>query len=209
MPARKRAKVPPPFTFPREAHRRVHGPRGHIDYRAYKPWLRDEFEFRCVYCLTREVWRDDGQYSFTIDHVKPKDSHPELECEYDNLVYACSRCNTLKSVKVGLPDPCQTSLGRHLKFRSGLFIAVTPLGRRLIEYLRLNEDERVGTRLRQLMLLEGRGRFGRTVIALTFGYPSKLPDLTRMKPPKGNARPGGVGISHFARQKAGTLPPLY
>ena len=40
--------------------------------RPYKAWLRDEFAFRCVYCLTRELWRDDGYYGFTADHVKPR-----------------------------------------------------------------------------------------------------------------------------------------
>jgi hypothetical protein len=39
------------FTYPHSFHVRRHGPCGYHDYRAYKPWLRDKFEFRCVYCL--------------------------------------------------------------------------------------------------------------------------------------------------------------
>ena len=209
MPKAKRAKVPPPFEFPRKAHRRVHGPQGHTAYQAYKPWLRDEFAFRCVYCLTRELWRDDGYYGFTADHVKPKSSQPSLTCVYDNLVYACARCNYLKSVKVGLPDPCGTSLAKHLKHRSGYFIPLTPLGKRLIEHLRLNEPERRANRLRHLSLFDGQRRQARELLDFTFGYPADLPDLSRLKPPAGNTRPGGIRTSHFARKKAGTLPLYY
>jgi hypothetical protein len=45
------------FQYPRQAHVRRHGPLGYVNYQSYKPWLRDEFEFRCVYCLWRERWR--------------------------------------------------------------------------------------------------------------------------------------------------------
>lgn len=209
MRVTKHAKVPPPFEFPRKAHRRVHGPKGHTSYQAYKPWLRDEFEFRCVYCLTRELWRDDGHYSFTIDHVKPKSSHMDLACEYDNLVYACARCNTLKSVKLGLPDPCRTSLAKHLKLRSGYYIPSTPLGQRLIAYLMLNSPERVSNRQRHLRLFENQVRLSREDLRLTFGYPSDLPDLSKLKPPGGNSRQAGIRMSHFARKKAGKLPLYY
>jgi HNH endonuclease len=206
--APKIQNLPPPFEFPRKAHCRVHGPKGHTLYQAYKPWLRDEFEFRCSYCLTRELWRDDGQSSFSADHVKPKNSYPKLVCEYDNLVYACARCNTLKSTKVGLPDPCRTSLAKHLRHRSGVFIGLTPQGRRLVEYLRLNLAERVRVRLHHLGLFEKQNRLSRADLAL-FGYPADLPDLSKLKPPKGNSRPAGIKTSHFARQQAGLLPPYY
>jgi hypothetical protein len=205
----KRKKVPLPFRFPRKPHRRVHGPLGHKSYQAYKPWLRDEFEFRCVYCLTRERWRDDGYNSFTIDHVKPKSSHARLACDYDNLVYACSRCNTLKSVKLGLPDPCRMSLARHLKQRSGYFVALTPVGRRLIEYLRLNSTERVEYRRFFLAIFDKSDRLSPDELVWMFGYPANLPDLSKFKPPRGNSRPAGIAMSHFARQKADKLPSYY
>ncbi|TVS12285.1 MAG: hypothetical protein EA424_22775 [Planctomycetaceae bacterium] len=56
-----------PFDYPAESHARRHGPQGYADYESYRPWLRDEFTFRCVYCLQRERW---GQVSGTyhIDH---------------------------------------------------------------------------------------------------------------------------------------------
>ncbi len=44
-----------PFRYPDGPHQRRHGPRGYASYESYRPWLRDEFAFRCVYCLTREA----------------------------------------------------------------------------------------------------------------------------------------------------------
>src|SRR5436309_202187 len=44
-------ELPDPFAYPHEAHQRRHGPAGYTNYQSYKPWLRDEFAFRCVYCL--------------------------------------------------------------------------------------------------------------------------------------------------------------
>lgn len=77
-----------PFTYSESAHVRRHGPRGYADYESYRPWLRDEFSFRCVYCLTREVWGPLlGVYA--IDHFMPLALRPDLECDYDNLLYWC------------------------------------------------------------------------------------------------------------------------
>jgi hypothetical protein len=204
----KRKKMPPPFKFPGKPHRRVHGPLGHKSYQAYKPWLRDEFEFRCVYCLTRERWRDDGYNSFTIDHVKPKSSHASQACDYDNLVYACFRCNTLKSVKLGLPDPCRTSLARHLKQRSGIFVGLTPAGKRLIAYLKLNDGDRPEFRRLFLTFFAKRNLLPPAAL-VAFSYPKDLPDLSKFKPPKGNSRPAGIGMSHFARNVKKKLPSYY
>lgn len=43
-----------PFRFAAAPHVRKHGPGGYEMYQSYKDWLRDEFTFRCVYCLERE-----------------------------------------------------------------------------------------------------------------------------------------------------------
>ncbi len=37
-----------PFSYPNRPHVRRHGPRGYANYESYRPWLRDEFSFRCV-----------------------------------------------------------------------------------------------------------------------------------------------------------------
>jgi hypothetical protein len=41
---------------------------GYVDYTSFKPWLRDEFALRCVYCLTRERWCPAGHEDFSIEH---------------------------------------------------------------------------------------------------------------------------------------------
>src|SRR4051812_13664188 len=47
-----------PFEYPAGVHVRRHGPSGWTEYQRYRSWLRDEFCFRCVYCLLREQWLD-------------------------------------------------------------------------------------------------------------------------------------------------------
>jgi hypothetical protein len=84
------------FDYPSQIHVRKHGPKGYRDAGSFKPWLRDEFAFRCVYCLWRETWCQDGDESFSVEHFAPRSTHPDQACEYDNLLYACCRCNSLK-----------------------------------------------------------------------------------------------------------------
>jgi hypothetical protein len=209
MPRKKKATVPHPFQFKDKPHCRTHGPRGHKDYRAYKQWLRDEFEFRCVYCLTRELWAAEGQNRFSIDHVKPKSTHKKLTCDYDNLVYACGRCNTLKAAISGLPDPCQTSLKQHLKLLpNGMFKGLTPEGQRLVGHLDLNDEDRVRDRSMQLYLYDTQKTVAEYILS-RFGYPSELPDLSKFKPPKGNSRPDGLKTSHYVRRQQKKLGPYY
>jgi hypothetical protein len=81
------------FAYPHAVHVRRHGPIGYLDYADYKPWLRDEFHFRCVYCLCRERWFPDGDEAFSVDHLQPQSAVPGLVCDYDNLVYACCHWN--------------------------------------------------------------------------------------------------------------------
>ena len=99
-----RAEIKPDaFRYPNVPLARRHGPEGYADYRSYRPWLRDEFAFRCVYCLIREQWgRVSGE--FDLDHFLPQASHPDQTIEYDNLVYACHTCNQLPvaTIKHGL-----------------------------------------------------------------------------------------------------------
>ena len=56
------------FRYPAQPLARRHGPCGYADYQSFRPWLRDEFSFRCVYCLIREQWgRVTGE--FDLDHA--------------------------------------------------------------------------------------------------------------------------------------------
>jgi hypothetical protein len=41
------------------------------------------------------------------------------------------------------------------------------------------------------------------------GFPDDLPDLRRLRPPAGNARPEGLEDSFFAKRRRGELPETY
>src|ERR1700675_3855243 len=96
--------LPVRFAYPATTHQRKHGPAGYANYQDYKPWLRDDFTFRCVYSLVRDTWYPDRATSFSADHVFPQSEAPTRVADYWNLVYACTRCNSLKQ-NVHLLDP--------------------------------------------------------------------------------------------------------
>ena len=91
------------FDYPTQKHVRRHGPVGYSDYESFRDWLRDEFCFRCVFCLQREHWCR-FRTSFHIDHFVPQAINPSLACEYDNLLYICATCNSKKS-DLDVPKP--------------------------------------------------------------------------------------------------------
>src|SRR5579862_5891320 len=97
-----------PFAYPSAPLSRRHGPQGYADIEGYRPWLRDDFCFRCVYCLLREQW---GQVrgGHAIDHFEPVAKQPDRALEYDNLLYACTACNAAKSDR-RVPDPAAVLL---------------------------------------------------------------------------------------------------
>src|SRR5260370_17565036 len=92
-----------PFQYPIAPHARRHGPRGYPDYSRFRPWLRDEFSYRCVYCLRREQW-ELSRGIFHIDLFVPAAIDPGLGTDYDNLLYVCASCNFAKGPPV-LPPP--------------------------------------------------------------------------------------------------------
>src|SRR6266568_2747876 len=94
--------------YPQLPHERRHGPAGYAEFISFKPWLRDEFAFRCVYCLVRERWNPSGAAGFGIDHILSQSVRPDLIGVYTNVVYACLECNAWKR-DVLLPDPCAVS----------------------------------------------------------------------------------------------------
>ena len=93
------------FEYPETPHERRHGPvYGSVE--PYRDWLRDEFTFRCVYCLLRERWgRVSGE--FDIEHWIAQINDPLRGLDYENLFYACHTCNLLKGTDA-VPDPGQT-----------------------------------------------------------------------------------------------------
>lgn len=85
-----------PFTYPDLPHVRRHSPLGYANADSYRPWLRDEFAFRCVFCLVREQW-ENPVGRFAVDHLHPRMRYPELAADYDNLLDVCTSCNAVKA----------------------------------------------------------------------------------------------------------------
>lgn len=195
---------------------RKHLPSGYTDYRKYKPWLRDEFVFRCVFCLEREMWALDRHNSFSVEHVIPQRGpmgDSTKVCDYTNLVYACTRCNSFKQDTI-LLDPCAINLSNHLTVDcDGKVHASTREGKRLIQLLHLNEKRVQDNRKYFLDLIALKREYPDDptvdrMFLMRFGYPNDMPDLRRSKRKK-NARQGSEQNCYFARNERNELPQFY
>jgi hypothetical protein len=197
-----------PFHYPDKPHVRRHGPRGYADYESYRPWLRDEFAFRCVYCLLREQW-GRVRRTFDLDHFRPAACHPHLALTYDNLLYACATCNAAKGVQ-DVPDPTRVFLHSAVQVNEdGTVQGHTVAARRLIRYLGLDAPESNEFRLLWLGILALAQRHDPALFRKLLGFPDDLPDLTRRRPPGGNTRPAGVRQSYLVQRRMGHLPEVY
>lgn len=200
------------FEYPAEAHRRRHGPRGYRNYESYKPWLRDDFCFRCVYCLCRERWFVDGDAAFSVDHIRPQSVAPELAAVYENLVYACCQCNSIRGT-FQVPDPCEIAYGDLLTIRiDGRVIALSEQGKELADICRLNRPKLVEFRqgmLEVMEMLSKRLDEGEQIARYFLGFPTSMPRLGQLRPPDGNSKPDGVNGCFFARQQRNEVPVVY
>ncbi|TVS18137.1 MAG: hypothetical protein EA424_11470 [Planctomycetaceae bacterium] len=196
------------FDYPTTAHVRQHGPFGYRNYESYRDWLRDEFRFRCVYCLKRETWGEQ-RAAFHLDHFVPQVHDPTKALEYDNLVYVCASCNALKADLL-VPDPCRIAYGRSLRVNDdGTIEALNKEGERLVDKLRLDSPDRTSYRRQILETLRSFIRHDeRALLVRWTRYPEDLPDLRRKQEP-GNRRPEGREHCCFAQREAGKLPKTY
>ena len=200
--------TPQPFLYPTTPHRRKHGPYGYENYESYRPWLRDEFSFRCVFCLQREQWPATRGGRWAIDHLLPRETHPDRLVDYDNLLYLCHTCNGNKRAKV-VPDPCRVALDRCLRVHpDGRIFARNRHGRQLIKALRLDNSDYTEMRRMVLGILASCARHNRELFVSMVRYPNNLPDLANCQPP-GNSKPEGVTNSFFAQRARGSLPEVY
>jgi len=196
-----------PYAYPTRQHRRRHGPAGYSTYESYRPWLEDEFSFRCIYCLNRKVWSPTNIWA--IDHLISQDEASELECEYDNLVFACQFCNQQK-LSNRVPDPRRVAYGDCLRVESnGTVTALNRHGRKLLSVIRLNHRRFVEERLKTMRLLRILAIHAPAEFQRLMGFPADLPDLSTLKPPEGNRRPEGISQSCFAQRMRGELPTMY
>lgn len=194
------------FDYTNSRSERRHGPTGYASYKAYIPWLRDEFDFRCVYCLKREKW---GQVTgeFEIDHFEPQKLSPERRADYENLVYACRRCNSVKRDQSIAGPFVLLSAERIRILPDGTLHAQDDEARRLVRQLDLNSPRLQQWRvmwMRIVALAEERDRdLWETLVSL----PDDLPNLSRLRPPA-NSRQEGVRESWFERRSRGEFASL-
>jgi hypothetical protein len=203
------------FVYSNRAHVRKHGPAGYTDFTTYKPWLRDDFHFRCVYCLERERWYPSGHAAFSVEHVLPKGAPDNLAliCAYENLVYACNRCNSVKQDHL-LLDPCATPLAEHLRVSDdGSISGLTAQGQRLVRLLGLNKigPRTIRQRCLRVLLLYQNNPDNPDIQALYldyFGYPDDLPNLDELRPAS-NSRPEGAADCYWRQRAENRLPETY
>lgn len=197
------------FLYPQDPHARRHGPSGYARHESYRDWLRDEFTFRCIYCLTRERWFK-GPRGFDVDHLVPRKTEPERSESYENLVYACSTCNGMKHDAEGVPDPCKVAFGDCLVVEDdGSIRALDTSGEFLIKALRLDNEENTEYRRLMLNILRLARHKKPRLYAELMSFPGDLPNLASKRPPGGNSRPDGIADCFFARRQRGELDQTY
>jgi hypothetical protein len=117
-----------------------------LTYSDYRPYLRHDFFHSCAYCTMSEA--EAQAIRFTIDHYEPRTARPELEHDYENLMYCCDECNTRKGNRCPPPDarkeghrffrPDHDSHSEHFAARGIRIDPRTNVGTYSIEALDLN-----------------------------------------------------------------------
>lgn len=114
-----------------------------------KMYLRNDFKFQCAYCGMKEKDNVMGEHLFEKDHFVSRQTDVEWDVDgYNNMVYACRKCNGTKSnqnIEMIL-NPCKDDIygGRNPHIRkSGAedyykLRGVTAQGQQLIDDLKLN-----------------------------------------------------------------------
>ncbi|MEM7559314.1 MAG: HNH endonuclease [Planctomycetota bacterium] len=195
-----------PFAYPSKPHRRKHGPV-YRDFADYKDWLRDDFDFRCVYCLRREVW-ERRRAIWVVEHLISRHDRPDLATEYTNVVLACTTCNSWKSAS-SMPDPCKMGYGSLVTVRSdGSIIAKKKEGKLLIKIARLDDADSTEWRRKIIHLLCNYSLHEPEEYKRWMGFPVDLPDLTNRKP-RSNSKPQSKDDCRFAQRQRGELPETY
>jgi len=201
-------RSPDPFRYPDQLLIRKHGPAGYSKHGPYRDWLRDEFRFRCVFCLMREQW-SPVKGSYDIDHFQPQMLRPDLVTEYSNLLYACHTCNLGKSSRL-VPDPARCIYGECLGVDDdGSVYPLDENGEILIDELDLDATSRVAFRKLWLDIIRMAVESGnQSCLTRALGLPDDLPDLASLRPPGGNMRAGGVKHSWRSIRDSGMAPLL-
>lgn len=201
---------PRPFDYPDQPHKYRHGPGGYSSYSQFRPWVRDEYEYRCVYCLFRERWCPI--LKLHLDHFVAQAVDSSKKGAYRNLVYACPTCNTTKSHH-RIPNPVRVLTRDSVTVNEdGTIDCHTTQAQKIVRKLGLDSPEY--NEWRRLMIdivaMAAATKTGKhkDLFKNLMGYPDNLPDLGR-KTPASNSRRKGVTECAFERKKRGELPDVY
>lgn len=194
------------FTYSHQGTRK-HGPGGYSSYPSYREWLRDEFKFRCVYCLIREEWgRLVGE--FDLDHFVPQAKRPELSTEYENLVYACHTCNLRKSgMETFDPESCLLTDSVKV-YPTGRIEGLNAGAKAIIAKLGLDSPKFRNWRMIWLRNIDLAKEHDIDHYRRLLSFPDDLPDLVKLTPAT-NTKPSGVNQSYHAMRSRGELADYY
>lgn len=191
------------FKYPESRSERRHGPAGYASYESYRPWLRDEFTFRCAYCLKRETW---GQVTgeFELDHFEAQSLAPHRTLSYFNLVYACRRCNCVKQDQ-SIDDPLtRLTSDAATVLADGVLVGRSRDTERLIVQLDLNSPKLRKWRVMWMRIVDLARERDQSLYRQLTGFPADLPNLSQLRPPI-NTRPEGVENSWLVKRERGWL----
>ena len=195
-----------PFDYSLSPLVRRHEPRDYGRAASYRPWLRDEFSFRCAYCLIRETWLPTD---LDVEHFEPAARVPERALDYGNLLYACRTCNAKKGSR-SVPDPSLELVRSEVALaENGLLVAKSLRARELILVLGLNARRQREYRRLWVNVVQLARQHDPDLYRRLMGYPGDLPNLATLRPPGGNGKPEGVATAHYARRERRELPATY
>ncbi|HXD31707.1 MAG TPA: hypothetical protein VN643_11345 [Pyrinomonadaceae bacterium] len=158
-------------------------------YRAFRPFVREDFSRQCAFCLFSELVAG-GEEAFELDHFRPKHRFPELLNDFYNLYYSCHPCNHIKRDSWPPPaleeqgicfvDLCKEDFASHFSVeKDGTWNGLTNPGNYTIDKLNLNRQhlvivrgllERLGIHIHQETISEER----LTQLLKSFGYDRRI-----------------------------------
>jgi hypothetical protein len=143
-----------------------------------------------------------------VDHFVPRSIRPDLVCNYDNLLYACNRCNSAKRISSVL-DPCFVGLGAHLQVdEDGTLIGLSREGEHVIDVFNLNSESAKEYRRRKIdAFARWRESSDTFTIEEELAFPDDLPQLDNRRCV--NSRPEGIAEPYFYKRQQRKLPPTY
>lgn len=145
---------------------------------------------------------------FDLDHFLPQSVRPDQKLDYANLVYACHRCNLVKSGHV-TSDPFECLSSRTvISILDGSIESSDQETWRLILQLDLDSPKLRQWRHQWIRIVQLAEEHDAELAEQLTGFPFDLPNLRRHRPPANDA-PRGVEQSWYARRERGELSMTY